>query len=68
MSQRHGAHKDTPMSIRMPDDLRAWLKDKAGRDGLKPHGLVIEAVRQMRERDHAATSSAASSREPMNSV
>ncbi len=57
MAQRHGPHKDTPMSIRMPDDLREWLRDKAASDGLKPHGLVIEAVRQMRERDHAAIAS-----------
>lgn len=53
------------MSIRIPEDLREWLPDKAARDGLKPHGLVIEALRQMQERDHAAIASdhAASSSE-----
>jgi predicted DNA-binding protein len=54
VAQRHGPHKDKPMSIRMPAELREWLKAAAARDGLKPHGLVIEAVREKRERDSAA--------------
>jgi hypothetical protein len=66
MAQRHGKHRDKPMSVRMPDLLRARLKSKALRDGVTVHALLIRAAGEMLERDeagHAATSagSAASS-------
>ncbi len=56
MAQRHGAHKDIPVSVRLPADLREWLRDKAGRDGGAVHGLMVRAVAEMRERDNAAAS------------
>jgi len=48
------------MSIRMPAGLREWLRDKARRDGGTVHALVVRAVGEMRERDHAAPSASSS--------
>jgi hypothetical protein len=52
------------MSIRMPDLLRGWLRDKAARDGVTVHSLVVRAVSELRERDHAAPASSAGSGSP----
>ena len=43
--------EDTPVTLRPPQDLRAWLLSEAARRGISRSALIIEAIREKQARD-----------------
>ena len=60
MSDRHKP-EDTPVTLRPPQEMRAWLLSESARRGISRSALIIEAVKEKRAReaDHAAAPLAA---------
>jgi len=58
MTDRHKP-EDTPVTLRPPQDVRAWLLSESERRDISRSALIIEAVREKRDRetagDHAAS-------------
>ncbi len=40
----------TPMQLRLPEDLKAWIEDQANRNGSSQNSEIIRAVRERMER------------------
>ena len=51
MADRHAVKT---RSVRLPGDLPEWLAAEAAATGVSEHGLIVAAVREMRERREAA--------------
>jgi predicted transcriptional regulator len=49
-------HDRPPLTFRPPVDLEVWLTRLAQRRGVSRSSLIIEALQEKRERDHAAAS------------
>lgn len=49
MPDRHKP-EDTPVTLRPPQELRAWLLSEAARRGISRSALIIEAIREKRDR------------------
>ena len=46
-----------PMQLRLPDELKAWVKDQADRNGASQNSEVVRAIRcamERADRTHAA--------------
>jgi hypothetical protein len=43
-------HKHDPLSVRFPEELRAWVFETAAAAGRSRGSLIVEAVRAFRER------------------
>lgn len=71
MADRHKP-EDTPVTLRPPQELRAWLLSESARRGISRSALIIEALTEKRDREavHAASLDAkcSSSRIPTHSV
>jgi hypothetical protein len=52
MPDRHKP-EDTPVTLRPPQELRAWLLSESARRGISRSALIIEAVEEKRARDTA---------------
>jgi len=52
MPDRHKP-EDTPVTLRPPQDVRAWLLSESARRGISRSALIIEAVQEKRERENA---------------
>jgi len=46
-------HKRTPISLRLPADTEAWLRDYAEAHGLALRAVILAAVAEYRERESA---------------
>lgn len=44
----HGVHKLTQTAFRLPEDLLAWLKEKAEREGRTMTEIVVNALERER--------------------
>lgn len=55
MADRHKP-EDAPVTLRPPQDVRAWLLSESARRGISRSALIIEAVEEKRAREsgHAA--------------
>ena len=49
MADRHKP-EDTPVTLRPPQDVRAWLLSEAARRGISRSALIIEAICEKRAR------------------
>ena len=54
MTDRHKP-EDTPVTLRPPQDVRAWLLSESARRGISRSALIIEAVEEKRARESAAS-------------
>ena len=52
MADRHKP-EDTPVTLRPPQELRAWLLSESARRGISRSALIIEAIEEKRERETA---------------
>jgi hypothetical protein len=52
MADRHKP-EDTPVTLRPPQDVRAWLLSESARRGISRSALIIEAVKEKRARENA---------------
>ena len=52
MADRHKP-EDTPVTLRPPQDVRAWLLSESARRGISRSALIIEAVEEKRQREAA---------------
>lgn len=65
MTDRHKP-EDTPVTLRPPQDVRAWLLSESERRGISRSALIIEAIEEKRAKAvHAASSSASASGMPV---
>ena len=48
MADRHKP-EDTPVTLRPPQDVRAWLASESERRGISRSALIIEAVKEKRD-------------------
>jgi hypothetical protein len=48
-----GGASDTPVTLRPPQDVRAWLTSESERRGISRSALIIEAVKEKRDRETA---------------
>lgn len=55
-------HKTSPMSLRFPGALSAWLKEHSEATGLPVRQIVLHAVTEYQERQSGATTPAPESR------
>lgn len=53
-----GKHKRNPLTLRLPEGLRARLEEYAGRTGRPVNGVVVTAVREKLDREDAAAAEA----------
>lgn len=49
MADRHKP-EDTPVTLRPPQDVRAWLLSETERRGISRSALIIEAIEEKRAR------------------
>lgn len=54
MADRHAVKT---RSLRLPEDLASWLSAEFERTGESEHGLIVTAVRELRERREAGRES-----------
>jgi uncharacterized protein (DUF1778 family) len=52
-------HKHRPLSVRLPEDDRAWVIEAAAAAGRAVNSLIVEAVRELRKRQPEAQPKAA---------
>jgi len=45
--------EDTPVTLRPPQDVRAWLLSESERRGISRSALIVEAVQEKRDRETA---------------
>lgn len=53
MADRHKP-EDTPVTLRPPQELRAWLLAESARRSISRSALIIEAIQEKRTRETAA--------------
>jgi predicted transcriptional regulator len=51
VASRLDYHKDGPVSLRLPPELLKWVDGQAEADGRSRSAVIIEAVREKRERE-----------------
>lgn len=44
-----------PFGLRLPDDLRQWIKDQAAKNGSSQNSEIIRAIRAHKERIEPTT-------------
>jgi Arc/MetJ-type ribon-helix-helix transcriptional regulator len=51
MASRPDYHTASPVTLRLPADLREWVERQAQDDGRSRSAVIIEAVREKRARE-----------------
>lgn len=48
-------HQIAPYGLRLPEDLKQWVKDKARDEDRSMNNFIVNLVRQAKARDEAQT-------------